>query len=453
MIVDALKQHNEKENASFHMPGHKGGRGFVGTPLESHLFAYDTTELCDTDALIAPKGVILDAEQRAAALYGAAHSFYLVGGATCGILAMMYAAFAPGDQVLLDRNCHQSVIHGAIFAGIKSVYVTPEVSSIDGIPGTVSPETIAAALEQYPHCKGLVLTSPNYYGASAKLSKLAEMLHKAGKILLVDEAHGAHFPFSSAFPQSAMAQGADMSVVSLHKSMPAPNQTALLHINGRFDVEEIRQRVRMFQTSSPSYLFMAAMEQALEYGANEGEERTKEILKWLLPLNCPSLDDPFKLLPDFSHKGLKGEEVDKIFREKFGIYAEMTTANGLLLMVSWCNGREDIIKLQKALDYCNSLPDQDVYITTFKSKEIKLAEATFSPAQLRQKKQKKVALEASEGYVCAVSVAAFPPCIPILLPGEIITTEHIETLLAFNKQGAIITGLQEGKVTVCEMNG
>ena len=449
MIIDALKRHNEKEQASFHMPGHKKGEGFMATPLESHIFTYDTTELCDTDALIAPQYEILEAEKRAAELYGAAHSFYLVNGATGGILAMMYAAFSPGDVVLVDRNCHQSVINGAIFAGILPVYITPEASGLPGIPGTVSPEAVQKAIKQFPEAKGLVLTSPNYYGKAANLSALAELIHSIGGLLLVDEAHGAHFPFSSVFPQTAMEQGADMSVTSLHKSLAAPNQTALLHIGQNVDVEKIRASLRMFQTSSPSYIFLAAMEQALEDGVSRGAELTEKTLKFLTELECPTLDDPFKLLPDFRSKGLTGREIDEIFREKFGIYAEMTTEHGLLLMASWYNCEEDFKQLKKALDYCRSLRDVSVDHHEPVSFETTIEAAAFPLSSLRLKEHKPIPLEAAEGLICAIAVSAFPPCIPIVMPGEKITKETIKTITVLKEQGATITGLTNGQIAVC----
>ncbi len=449
MIIDAIKRHNEKEQTSFHMPGHKKGAGFVGTPLNSSVFAYDTTELCDTDALIAPQKEILAAEQRAAEIYGAAHSFFLVNGATVGILTMMYATFSKGDVVLVDRNCHQSVINGAILSGILPVYITPEPSKLHNVPGVVSPESVRKALKKYPNAKGLVLTSPNYYGKTANLSELADLIHNVGALLLVDEAHGAHFPFSKHFPKSAMVQGADMSVTSLHKSLAAPNQTALLHIASNISKEKVRCVLRMFQTSSPSYIFLAAMEQALEEGANRGAWLTEQTLKRLSLLNCPTLDDPFKLLPDFRAKGLTGEEVDEIFREKFGIYAEMVTAHGLLLMASWYNEEADFKRLKKALDYCSSLPDVANECPDGIGVDESVVAASFPLSVFQQRDKKQILLNAAEGYLCGAAISAFPPCIPIIMPGERITKEKIDKVLSLQEKGATITGLAGNLVTVC----
>ncbi|MBR5235872.1 MAG: aminotransferase class I/II-fold pyridoxal phosphate-dependent enzyme [Clostridia bacterium] len=450
MILDMLKEHKKREAASFHMPGHKNGNGFLGTALESHLFSFDTTELCDTDALIQPSGAILEAEQRAASLYGARHSFYLVNGSTGGILAMLYAAFSAGDMVLVDRNCHQSVLHGCMLLGLQPVYITPRASRLPGLPGVLVAEDVQSALNEYPAAKGLIIASPTYYGEVADLCAISKVLHKHGALLLVDEAHGAHFPFSELFPKTAMEQGADLSVTSLHKTMSAPNQTALLHMSDTFEINGVRKAVNMFQTSSPSYLLLAAMEQALCFGAEQGAAKTEEILKSLSKIDCPRLDDPFKLLPNFNYEDLSSADADKIFREKFGIYAEMTTPCGLLLMVSWCNTQADLDLLQKALDYCNGASKGMELSPTPYAPQKMLNKSLVPLCDLKKISTEEVPFDAAKGRICASPVSAFPPCVPILLPGERIGTEEIEQLHQLKMQGATITGGGEKVSVLCE---
>ncbi|MBE7048010.1 MAG: aminotransferase class I/II-fold pyridoxal phosphate-dependent enzyme [Ruminococcaceae bacterium] len=444
MILDMLKDHNKHETTSFHMPGHKNGNVPLDFILPPNILAYDTTELCDTDALIQPQDTILEAEKKAAKLYGAEHSFYLVNGSTGGVLTMMYVAFSPGDVVLVDRYCHMSVLNGCMLRGIQPVYITPETSRVEGIPGVVSVEMVSRALKQYPMAKGLVLTSPNYYGAAADLTGLAELIHTHRGLLLVDEAHGAHFPFSACFPPTAMEQGADISVTSLHKSLPAPNQTALLHVGKGFNVEHVRSVLRMLQTSSPSYLLLAAMEQALDYSAQIGRERTAQIVAKLKAFNCPTLEDPFKLLPDWRHKGLTGTEVDTIFREQFGIYPEMFTTYGLLLMVSWCNSDEDFNHLGEALEYCSCLPDVSMSPVAVTEGELPPISVPMDFLSLSDRDMERISLERAEGRICGTSVSAFPPCIPIILPGEIISREQISYLQQLKRQGCMIVGINEG---------
>ncbi len=444
MIIDMLKEHNQKEKVSFHMPGHNKGRAFTGSIFASAPFIYDTTELCGTDALVQPQGAILEAENRIASVYGAAHSFFLVNGSTGGILTMIYSAFHRGDRVLVDRFCHQSVLHACQLTGITPIYLMPDNSDIPGIPGVLSSETVATALAQYPDAKGLIITSPNYYGAAADLVSISKLVHDSGGLLLVDEAHGAHFPFSDRFPKTAMEQGADMSVVSLHKSMPSPNQTALLHIADSQRVDDVRATLRMFQTTSPSYVFLAAMEQAVCFGTEQGREKTEEILKLLAPLRLQALDDPFKLLPDWKNKGLSGDDVDRIFREQFGIYAELSTESGLLLMCSWFHDADDFNRLSEALAYCDRLPDQEGLSVEKTMVSSMTVMATMSLDEVSAAEKTYVDVKNAAGKICAKAVSAFPPCIPLLLPGEVITKEQAEYLKELAESGKILTGMENG---------
>ncbi len=447
MILEELLKRKPHERASFHMPGHKNGAGFVGTPLECELFSIDTTELCDTDALIAPEGMIKEAQEAAARAYGAAHSFYLVNGSTCGILSMFYAAFSAGDLVLVDRNCHQSVVHALMLCGARPVYMMPGESSIPDVPGVVSADMVKKLLEKYPAVRGVFLTSPNYYGMAAELSRIAELVHEHGALLLVDEAHGAHFPFSCHFPRSAMEQGADYSVTSLHKSLCSPNQTALLHIGKGIDPARVREAVRIFQTSSPSYIFMAAMEQAVHFGMVEGSRKTDEVLALAGGYGIVP-DDPFKRILNYTEKGYSGYEVEEILRTRFGIYAELYDVNLVLLMLSWANTKKDFDLLGEAIRYLDALPAKKREAGKEPAFSAGEEMPALSPQQVRESEQEYVPLARAEGRICATTVTAFPPCIPVLLPGEMIGKEQIEFLSAKIAKKDTITGLVDNEIKV-----
>ncbi len=450
-IYDELLAHNKKEKASFHMPGHKNGVGFRGRPLRSALFSFDTTELADTDALIEPTGSILQAEKMAASIYGAGHSLFLVNGATCGILAMFYANFYPGDVVLVDRNCHRSVIHALALCGAEPIYLLPKPSKMPGVPGVLSAEKVAEQFEKNPHIKGVFLTSPNYYGAAADVKKIAQIAHENGALLLVDEAHGAHFPFSDAFPKTAMEQGADLSVVSLHKTLCSPNQTALLHIAKGREVEPVRETVRVFQTSSPSFIFLAAMEDALKAACESGAKQTEWVLSQLGDL--PFLDDPFKRLLLYTEKGYSGFEVDEILRTRFGIYSELCDAQLVLTMSAWANEKKDFKRLKKAVSYLDKLPRKLVEPACWDISLPQAMKPQMTPGEVRNKKTEAVPLKQAQGRICAKTISAFPPCIPVVLPGETILEEQIVTLCKLRENGARIVGLFEENVTVvCEEN-
>jgi len=437
-ILKELQAHSKKEKASFHMPGHKNGAGICGA-LDSSIFALDTTELCDTDALIEPTGSILAAEKQAAACYGARHSFYLVNGATGGILAMFYACFGPGDVVLIDRNCHRSVLSAAAICGITPVYITPSASALAGVPGTLSATQVAEGLAAHPEARGVLVTSPNYYGATADLRAIAQEAHRCGAVLLVDEAHGAHFPFSKAFPATAMEQGADLSVTSLHKTLSAPNQAALLHMAEGWDVGQVREAVNTFQTSSPSFILLAAMEQALLDAVENGTEKTERVLSQLG--NMPYLDDPFKRLLLYRDKGYSGFEIDEILRTRFGIYAELCDLQLTLLMPSWANSAEDFALLRDAVSYLDSLPERTRSVSIPEVCLPAVSQTELVPLDVRQRRTERVPMAAAAGRISAGTVSAFPPCIPILLPGERIMPAHVENLRLLKEQGARLTGI------------
>ncbi len=448
MIINMLKQHKENEKASFHMPGHKNGVGFQGAPFSGALFSFDTTELPGTDALIEPEGAILEAEKYAASLYRAKHSFFLVNGSTGGILAMIYSAFSPGDRVIVDRNCHQSVLNGIVLSGVSPIYVTPEGSRLTDVPGTVSPESVEQALNLYPDIRGAIITGPNYYGATANIKAIADLLHKHNAVLLVDEAHGAHFPFSTRLPDSAISLGADMSVVSLHKTLPAPNQTALLNIGKRISIQKTRTAVRMFQTSSPSYVLLVAMEYALQYAETKGNAETERMLSLLAPLNRPTLDDPLKLLPTWADKGISGYMAEEILRTQFGIYVEMCNTHRILCMASWCNSEADVKRLSEGLAYLDALPQQGEPIACSAKREAGVSISAITPAEATRLPHGLLPLQKSKGKICASAVSAFPPCIPVLLPGEIITSESIAYINELQRNHATITGMTDNMVSV-----
>ena len=257
-ILNALSKHIKNEKASFHMPGHKNGTAFFGSPFYNEIFKLDTTELMGTDCLAEPESFIMEAQKKTARLYGADDAHFLVNGSTGGILSMFYASFSEGDTVICDRGCHKSAVSAMVLSGVKPVYVSPDQDEEIGCSGKISPEKTEEMFKKYPYAKGVYITSPNYYGICSDVCKIAEIAHKNGAVLLVDEAHGAHFPFSSHFPKNAMESGADLAVTSLHKSLASPNQTALLMQKGeRISNESVKSAINMFQTTSPSYILMA----------------------------------------------------------------------------------------------------------------------------------------------------------------------------------------------------
>ncbi|WP_110930544.1 aminotransferase class I/II-fold pyridoxal phosphate-dependent enzyme [Paenibacillus bouchesdurhonensis] len=266
-LYEALLRYKKANYASFHVPGHKNGQAYRSGSRDSmteldEVMAIDVTEITGTDDLHHPEGVIKEAQQQAASLFGAEETYFLVGGSTAGNLALILSVCtAPGDVLLVQRNVHKSVIHGLMLAHAQAVFLAPQLHGASGLATIPSVETVREALRRHPGAKGLLVTHPNYYGMGASLAELAELCHAHGVPLLVDEAHGAHYGLHPALPVSALAQGADGVVQSTHKMLAALTMGAMLHVQGSLlDRSLVRQRLAMVQSSSPSYPIMASLD-------------------------------------------------------------------------------------------------------------------------------------------------------------------------------------------------
>uniref|UniRef100_UPI000A528DA5 aminotransferase class I/II-fold pyridoxal phosphate-dependent enzyme n=1 Tax=Paenibacillus dakarensis TaxID=1527293 RepID=UPI000A528DA5 len=266
-LVEALLAYRNHAAKSFHVPGHKNGKAYDGIEearILHDVMKIDVTEISGTDDLHHPEGVIREAQELAADCFGAEESFFLVGGSTSGNLAMVLTVCQqPGDILLLQRNVHKSVLNGLMLAGARAVFLEPEIDKDSGLAVTPSVETIKAAIAAYPDARGVLLTSPNYYGMSCDLKPIAELCHAYHIPLLVDEAHGAHFGMHPDLPEGALSSGADVAVQSTHKMLAAMTMGAMLHVQGPFiNRGLLRQRLAMVQSSSPSYPVMASLDLA-----------------------------------------------------------------------------------------------------------------------------------------------------------------------------------------------
>ncbi|KUK07839.1 MAG: Arginine/lysine/ornithine decarboxylase, partial [Caldanaerobacter subterraneus] len=264
-LYDALMEYVKKETVPFHMPGHKQGRVLPKEYIEN-LAKIDLTEVPGLDNLHNPDGPILEAEKLAAKAFGSKQAFFLVNGSTAGIYAAMYAVLNPTDKVLVMRNSHKSVYNGVVLTQSIPVYLLPEIDYENGIAMGIDVEKLEEVLQKERDVKAVVVTHPNYYGFCSDIEKIVDIVHKYGKILIVDEAHGAHFPFSNNLPKSSIKAGADIVVQSLHKTLTSFTQTSILHLNSdRVDVDRLKYSLSLFQSTSPSYILMSSIDMAREY--------------------------------------------------------------------------------------------------------------------------------------------------------------------------------------------
>ncbi len=441
---------------SFHTPAHHGGDGLspsIREVLGTALFEHDLTELQGLDNLAHPSGPLLELEKEAARIFKADQTFFSVNGATLANQAAILSFCRPGKKVILQRDLHRSIYNGISLAGAEPVYLPSRIDQESGLSCGVGPEAVEKALQQHPDAKGLILSNPNYFGFVSDLPQIAARVHRCGKILMVDEALGSLFPFSSELPPSAMEVGADLVIHSGHKGLSGLTQTGLLHLKGeRVQPERVQQAINLLQSTSPSYPLLLSLEAAIYQMELEGAGRVQKIkalsekfdglMGQLRRIRRIQTSDFTKLLLDTSRLGISGYEAESILSERFGIFPETAGPNYLLYFLSFGNQDEEIDHLEKALKSLeNESPFKgekpvDLPLPPLPEKVLNPREPFFSP-------KKWIPLSEAEGRIAGSMVIPYPPGVPILVPGERISAElvtYIETLI---KTGAEVIGVTE----------
>jgi len=367
MLYNKLKEYSAGGVYPMHMPGHKRNPGLLPPGLPYDI---DITEIHGFDDLHNAEGVLLETAELAAALYGSMAAFPLINGSTAGILAAIGALAARGDKILIARNNHWSVDNAASLFGLSPVYIAPGTDEASGVAMSIDPDAVKAALDEDPAIKLAVVTSPSYEGVVSDISAIAGAAHDRGVPLLVDSAHGAHLGFSPGFPASAVKSGADVVVMSLHKTLPALTQCSLLHAcGGQADSGEIKRLLSVLQTSSPSYVLMASIDNCLRLLASEKdrlfeeyERNLKDFYKSAAQLKNLSIlgnkkepqagffaQDTGKIVIITKNTTLSGHELADILRKEHKIELERTYAHYAIAMTSICDNKEGFDRLSKAL--------------------------------------------------------------------------------------------------------
>jgi arginine/lysine/ornithine decarboxylase len=406
----------------------------------------DVTEIYGFDNLQDPQGVLKETAELAAKLYGSNRAFLLVNGSTAGILAAVGAHAGRGDKILMARNCHLSVYNAVALFGLKPVYLMPETDEATGVACSVDPALVASALESDPDIKLVVVTSPTYEGVISDIASIAGITHKRCVPLLVDSAHGAYLGFSEMFPENAVKHGADVVVMSLHKTLPALTQCALLHVCGkRADSAGIARLLSVFQTTSPSYVLMASIDRCLrlldagkeklfcEYERNlDSFNREAEALENLSIL-CKGGDaphpgffafDPGKIVITTQKTAISGFTLADILRTEHKIELEMACARYAVAMTSVCDTSEGFIRLADALIAIDSSAKRgETHNIGFRMPDLLLPEQAALPGDALKRSGGYVPLEESIGSMSLEYVWAYPPGIPVVAPGEIVDAE------------------------------
>lgn len=435
-FYDILKETSEHGRVPYHMPGHKRNPAFdyLGDAAE-----IDFTEIDGLDNLHSPGGIIRDTMNLAKELYGAKESFLLVNGSTGGVLAAVYSCCRGGKKLITVRNAHKSVYNAAVLCGSPVHYLMPRLSD-GGLILDITPDEAARAIEEAPDAAALLITSPTYDGVVSDITGIAAVCHRHGIPLIVDAAHGAHLGFLDPEVASPVECGADLVIMSLHKTLPSLTQTGLLHVSGDLvDPAAVMQSLTIFETSSPSYLFMASIDGCLH--AMREEKMFAEWAEKIAHLrtsaeNCPGVSlripegvfgfDGSKLI--LTCEGYGGEELAEILREEFAIEPEMTAHGYVLLMTGAGDTWEMTERLCEAFRYFGEHPRTAESVTipvspygTAPECAMKLADALAAETEIISLEE----LEEACGRISAEFVMPYPPGIPLIAPGERITEERI----------------------------
>lgn len=467
-LTHFLSEHKEKNPVSFHMPGHKGSAIYrehgYGEFLDS-IMDCDITEIPGADNLFQTEGVLKETMNRYKSMYGTKESYLLVNGSSGGLIAAILASVPKGGKLIMARNCHKSIFNALSLGDISPVYAYPETVKEYGILGSVSPEEIARCLEEHPDAAAVILPSPNYYGICSDVAAIAEVVHARGKILIIDQAHGAHLNFFSkyglqGFPAAAEASGADLVINSIHKTLASFTQTALLNLcSDRVDKYDLEDRLQAIESSSPSYPMMASLDinaDLLERCGRKLMTEWAENLEWFyeraekevpgLVIMRHAMLDHTKLNLDMSAYGLDGNQLEELLMEK-NIFVELVTGNILMCMTGIGNKRCDFEKLLEALKEIagnrsgqlnpQQKPEQPEAVT----KTLKLEKIPV--------RKERIPLEKAVGRVCASSVIPYPPGIPIVCPGEVFDEEVTRYIKERRQAGEKVIGVDElGRVAV-----
>ncbi|XP_073062683.1 LOW QUALITY PROTEIN: uncharacterized protein [Primulina eburnea] len=483
-LVRALKASAEENAASFHFPGHNRGRAAPASLIQligSRPFLHDLPELPELDNLFAPEGPILEAQKEAADLFGASETWFLVGGSTCGVQAAIMATCMPGDTLILPRNSHISAVSAMVLSGAVPKYIVPEYDPKWDISGGITPLQVQKAIKELEMERrkpaAVLIVSPSYHGICCNIDAISKLCHTHKIPVIVDEAHGAHFGFHQQLPSSALAQGADLVVQSTHKVLCSLTQSSMLHYSGNLiDRDRICRCLQILQSSSPSYLLLASLDAArAQLSDNQGTVfniaielafEAKSMINKIPGISLlnftdfprfPAID-PLRFTVGVWNLGLSGYEADKILCRDFGIISELVGIQSFTLAFNLGTTREQISRLVSGLRclstvFFHSNGEENIMIDERQFAPFTKFNMILSPREAFFARKRKVMVEDSVGEVCGELICPYPPGIPALIPGEVITETALKYLLHVKSNGASISGAADhllSSIVVCD---
>ncbi|WP_435645004.1 aminotransferase class I/II-fold pyridoxal phosphate-dependent enzyme [Butyricicoccus porcorum] len=465
-IHEALEQFRRIRVVPFDVPGHKRGRGNpeLTAFLGHQCVGVDVNSMKPLDNLCHPVSVIREAEQLAADAFGAAQAFLMVGGTTSAVQSMVLTACKRGDEIILPRNVHRSVINALVLCGAVPVYINPEVDTRLGISLGMKREQVAKAIAEHPRAVAVLVNNPTYYGICSDLREIVRMVHAAGMLCLVDEAHGTHFYFGENFPVSAMAAGADMAAVSMHKSGGSLTQSSFLLTGPNVHAGYVRQIINLTQTTSGSYLLMSSLDISRRNLALRGRkvfEQVRLLAEYarseinliggydafgqeLVDSDAIYAFDPTKLSIHTRDIGLAGIEVYDILRDDYDIQIEFGDIGNILAYLSIGDRVQEVERLVSALAEIRRRFQRDP--SGMLSQEYIDPEVVATPQEAFYAEKVSLPLRETEGRICSEFVMCYPPGIPILAPGEKITREILNYIEYAKAKGCSMTGPEDPNI-------
>jgi len=462
-IYEALKRFKSMRVVPFDVPGHKRGKGNpeLTSFLGQQCMDVDVNSMKPLDNLCHPVSVIREAEELAAEAFGAKHAFFMVNGTTSAVQAMVFAAVKEGEKIILPRNVHRSAINALVVNGAIPVYVNPGVNKALGIPLGMSVKEVEKAIENNPDAKAVFVNNPTYYGICSDLKKVVEIAHRAGMLVLVDEAHGTHFYFGDNLPVSAMEAGADMASVSMHKNGGSLTQSSFLLINNYVSEGYTRQIINLTQTTSGSYLLMSSLDLSRKNLALNGKEIYRKVLELadyargevnkiggyyafgrdLVDGDAIYDFDLAKLSIHTRDIGLAGIEVYDMLRDYYDIQIEFGDIGNILAIISVGDTPlmiERLISSLSEIERIHRKPSAGMFDHEYISPEV-----IMTPKKAFYSDKKSVPIEKSAGMVCSEFVMCYPPGIPILAPGEMITPDILDYIAYAKEKGCFMTGAED----------
>lgn len=465
-ICEALQELKKRRLVPFDVPGHKRGQGNpeLANFLGDLCLSLDVNSMKPLDNLCHPKSVIKEAEDLAAEAFGADYAFFMVGGTTSSVQAMIMSVCQRGDKLIIPRNVHRSAINALILCGAEPVYINPEIHEDLGISLGMSLTSLKQALKEHPEAKAVFVNNPTYYGVCSNLEAIVELAQAHGLKVLVDEAHGAHFYFGQNLPLSAMAAGADLAAVSMHKSGGSLTQSSFLLGQKSINPDHVRQIINLTQTTSGSYLLLSSLDISRKMLALDGHKIFANVLELASYarreinqidgyyafgqeiINGDSIFDfdATKLSINTLNTGLAGIEVYDLLRDEYDIQIEFGDLGNILAYVSMGDNEKKLERLISALSEIQRRYKRDKgglltheYITPIV--ELPPQAAFYAP-------KVSVSLEGSLGRISGEFVMCYPPGIPVLTPGERVTQEIIEYIKYAKEKGCFLTGTEDSKV-------